>query len=46
MSELEAIRARARAYAEYGTPGMRAPQDRAMLLQIIDELLAGSEAKN
>lgn len=35
MSDLGAIKARASAYAEHGTPGRRAPQDRAELLKII-----------
>ena len=36
MSEkLEAIRTRAKAYAEHGTPGLHAPQDRAALLDLI-----------
>lgn len=37
MSGLEAIKARAKAYAEHGTPGLRAPQDRAELLRLLDE---------
>lgn len=35
MSELEAIKARAKAYAEHGTPGQRSPQDRQELLRIL-----------
>lgn len=35
MSGLEAIKARAKAYVEHGTPGLRAPQDRAELLGIL-----------
>lgn len=35
MSGLEAIKARAEAYARWGTPGLRAPQDRQELLRIL-----------
>lgn len=38
MSELDAIRARAEAYATHGTPGLHAPQDRAYLLALVDDL--------
>lgn len=46
MSGLEAIKARAKAYAEHGTPGLRAPQDRAELLAILErvELLVDNMA--
>lgn len=41
MSEtLDAIRTRAKAYAEHGTPGLHAPQDRARLLDALDAVLA------
>lgn len=40
MSELEAIRARARAYAEHGTPGLAAPDDRKVLLSLVEEQAA------
>ena len=36
MNELDAIRARAEAYALHGTPGLHAPQDRAYLLKALD----------
>ena len=35
-ASLDAIKARAKAYAEHGTPGLAAPKDRADLLAIID----------
>jgi len=35
MSGLAGIRERAEAYARWGTPGQRAPQDRADLLAIL-----------
>jgi hypothetical protein len=35
MSGLEGIKARAKAYTQWGTPGLRAPQDRAALLAIL-----------
>lgn len=35
MSGLEAIKARAKAYVEHGTPGRWAPQDRQELLRIL-----------
>lgn len=35
-ASLGAIRKRVEAYAAHGTPGLRAPQDRARLLAIID----------
>lgn len=38
--ELDGIRARAEAYASHGTPGLRAPQDRAQLLAAIDAVLS------
>lgn len=40
----DGIRARARAYAEHGTPGLAAPRDRQYLLAAIDAVLAECEA--
>jgi hypothetical protein len=39
MSGLKAIKARAKAYAEHGTPGLYAPQDRAVLMAAVDAVL-------
>ena len=39
MTKLEGIRARARAYAEHGTPGLAAPTDRKALLDWLDDVL-------
>jgi hypothetical protein len=44
ITTLDAIRTRAKAYAEHGTPGLRAPQDRAYLLAIIDAQQAKLDA--
>jgi hypothetical protein len=44
MSEtLNAIRARVKAYAEHGTPGLHAPKDRAALLDALESVLAYGE---
>ena len=43
MTGLEAIRSRATAYADHGTPGLHAPQDRAALLAALDASLAVHE---
>jgi hypothetical protein len=37
---LDAIRSRAAAYADHGTPGLHAPQDRAALLAALETVLA------
>ena len=38
MSGIEGIRARVEAFRSHGTPGARAPQDRADLLGILDQI--------
>jgi len=40
MDNLEAIRARAKAYADHGTPGLAAPADRKVLVSALDAVLA------
>lgn len=40
---LDAIRSRAEAYRDQGTPGLHAPQDRAHLLAALDAVLAVHE---
>lgn len=42
-AELDAIRSRAAAYADHGTPGLAAPRDRAALLAALDAALALAE---
>lgn len=41
---LEAVRSRAEAYRDHGTPGLHAPQDRAALLAALDAGLAVHES--
>jgi hypothetical protein len=43
VAVLDAIRARAKAYFEYGTPGHAAPRDRAMLLAALEAVLTYGE---
>jgi hypothetical protein len=43
MSALDGIQARAKAYAEHGTPGLHAPQDRARLLAAVHAVEALAE---
>ena len=38
MSGLSGIRARVDAFQDHGTPGARAPQDRAELLSLVDQI--------
>ena len=40
MSGLAGIRARAAAYSDHGTPGLHAPQDRAELLALLEQVAA------
>lgn len=40
---LDAIRTRAKAYREHGTPGLNAPEDRAALLDALETVLAYGE---
>lgn len=35
----EAIRSRAQAYADHGTPGLHAPKDRAALVEAVDAVM-------
>lgn len=42
-AELDAIRSRATAYADHGTPGLAAPRDRAVLLAALDAALSLAE---
>lgn len=43
MTALDGVRQRAQAYADHGTPGLHAPQDRATLLAALDAVLAVHE---
>jgi hypothetical protein len=44
LSGLHGILARAEAYKDHGTPGLRAPQDRAELLALLEQVAALTEA--